>query len=151
MQMLIHPEEFKPGGKFISFLVCLFQGKIIPGASLLNGEAFPLVWPCSPLYLPPPQCHCRGISCAFFFWAFTGRKWDGFAWPAWADDWCRYPSSCCSACLHTMLIFFPRLFICRSMELHSSGSSSSYVHMIVLPNTHVAVCFTELLIPFQLR
>lgn len=45
----------------------------------------------------------------------------------------------------------PRLFICRSTELRSTRRSSSYVHMIMLLNTHAAVCFTELLISFQLR
>lgn len=54
--------------------------------------------------------------------------------------------------VYTQCLFFPpRLFICRSTQLRSTRTSSSYVHMIMLLNTHAAVCFTELLISFQLR
>lgn len=54
--------------------------------------------------------------------------------------------------VYTQCLFFPpRLFICRSTELRSTRRSSSYVHMVMLLNTHAAVCFTELLISFQLR
>lgn len=67
MQMLIHPEEFKPEGKFISLLVCLFQGKRIHGTSLLNGEAFPLVLVVFSSRPPTSSMPLsRNIMCLFF-------------------------------------------------------------------------------------
>lgn len=107
VQILIYTEEFKPRG------MNQLPGTFVPRQKMRN-----LLWkvkrshwsgrvPLSTPHLVNAIVAEYHVVFFFFCWAVTGWKWDGFARPAWADDWCRYPSSCCSACLHTMLIFSP--------------------------------------------
>lgn len=145
MQILIYTEEFKPRGKWISSPVrweISFERWSVPigpvvFSSLPPTSLMPLsqtiMW--SLFFVEPSQAGSEMV-----LRDQRGRMID-VGIPAAAAQ-----------LVYTQCLFFPpRLFICRSTELRSTRRSSSYVHMIMLLNRHAAVCFTELLISFQLR
>lgn len=78
------------------------------------------------IFLPPAcWCHCCRILCVFVsHHRLVERR---FLCHVWAGDWCLSPS-CCTVCLHAMLIFL--WVYCRPMKLLSTSGYNFYVHTL---------------------